>query len=219
MSRTIKIEKSILEKNDLVAVRLRKIFAERKLAVVNIMSSPGAGKTTLLVETLKKLSQEISIGVVEGDIATDYDAQMVEEAGAAWVVQINTGGRCHLEASMVEMAFEDAPADLELLIIENVGNLVCPSGFDLGEDYRVMLGALTEGLDKPKKYPGMFRACGYLVINKIDLASVLNIDASEYESEALAVNPDLKIFKTSATTGVGLDEWIGWLKSIVKKGE
>lgn len=219
MTRTIKIEKSILEKNDLVAARLRKRFTERKLAVINIMSSPGAGKTTLLVETLKRLSQEISIGVVEGDIATDYDAQMVEEAGAAWVVQINTGGRCHLEASMVEMAFEDAPADLELLIIENVGNLVCPSGFDLGEDYRVMLGALTEGLDKPKKYPGMFRVCGYLVINKIDLASVLNIDASEYESEALAVNPDLKIFKTSATTGAGLDEWIGWLKSLVKKGE
>lgn len=217
MSRTITIEKSILEKNDIVAARLRKIFSERNLAVVNIMSSPGAGKTTLLVETLKRLAPEISVGVIEGDIATDHDAQAVEAAGAAWVAQINTGGRCHLEASMVERAFEDAPESLKLLVIENVGNLVCPSGFDLGEDHRVMLGALTEGLDKPKKYPGMFRACGYLVINKTDLASVLNIKVSDYEKEALAVNPGLKIFKTSATRGDGLGEWLGWLESLTIK--
>ncbi len=219
MSRTIKIEKSILEKNDVVAVRLRKMFSGRKLAVINIMSSPGAGKTTLLVETLKRLAPRIYIGVIEGDIATDHDAKKVEQAGAAWVVQINTGGRCHLEASMVEKAFNGAPDGLDLLIIENVGNLVCPSGFDLGEGHRVMLGALTEGLDKPKKYPGMFRACGYLVINKTDLASFLNIDVSDYEKEALAVNPDLKIFKTSATSGDGMDEWLGWLESLVIKGE
>lgn len=219
MSRTIKIEKSILEKNDVVAARLRKIFSERKLKVINIMSSPGAGKTTLLVETLKILSPNISIGVIEGDIATDYDALAVEAAGAAWVAQINTGGRCHLEASMVERAFEGAPDDLRLLIIENVGNLVCPSSFDLGEDYRVMLGALTEGVDKPKKYPGMYRACGYLIINKTDLSSVLNIDVSDYEKEALAVNPGLKVFKTSATKGEGMDEWLRWLESLVKKGK
>ena len=219
MTRTIKIEKSILEKNDVVAARIRERFKSKNLTVINIMSSPGAGKTTLLVETIKRLSSEISIGVIEGDIATDHDAQKVEEAGAAWVAQINTGGRCHLEASMVEKAYEGASDDLGLLIIENVGNLVCPSGFDLGEDHRVMLGALTEGLDKPKKYPGMYRACGYLVINKIDLASVLNIDVSEYEKEALAVNPDLKVFKTSATRGDGLDEWRRWLESLVKKGK
>lgn len=216
--RTIKIEKNILEKNDIVAARVRKKFASKKLVVINIMSSPGAGKTTLLAATLKRLAPEISIGVIEGDIATDYDARIVEEAGAAWVVQINTGGRCHLEASMIEKAFETAPNDLKILIIENVGNLVCPSGFDLGEDHKVVVAALTEGLDKPKKYPGMFRKCGYLVINKIDLSKALGIGVSEYEKEALEVNPDLKIFKTSATTGEGLDEWCDWLKDISGQG-
>ncbi len=216
MSRTIKIEKKILEKNDVIAARLRDEFTKRKLAVVNIMSSPGAGKTTLLEETVKKLAGKISIGIIEGDIATDRDARRVEEAGADWVVQINTGGRCHLEAGMVEQALQTAPASLDILIVENIGNLVCPAGFDLGEDEGVMLASLTEGMDKPKKYPGMYRACGTLVINKVDLAPVLEMDVGEFEREALTVNPKLKLFRTSAKRGDGLDEWCGWLGSLVK---
>lgn len=217
MSRIITIGKKILEKNEVIAARLREKFASRNLPVINIMSSPGAGKTTLLEATLKRLSKTMNVGVIEGDIATDHDAQRVEAAGAVWVTQINTGGRCHLEAGMIERALEDAPRDIHLLIIENVGNLVCPASFDLGENHRVMLAALTEGMDKPKKYPGMFRACGFLVINKIDLASVLNMDVSEYKKESLAVNPDLKIFTTSATRGDGLDPWCEWLKSFVER--
>jgi hydrogenase nickel incorporation protein HypB len=218
MSRTIRIEKRILEKNDVIAARLRDEFTKRKLAVINIMSSPGAGKTTLLEETVKKLAGKISIGLIEGDIATDHDARRVEEAGADWVVQINTGGRCHLEAGMIEQALQTAPESLNLLVVENIGNLVCPAGFDLGEDERVMLASLTEGMDKPKKYPGMYRACETLVINKVDLAPVLEMDVGEFEREALTVNPQLKVFRTSAKRGDGLDEWCDWLGSLVKSG-
>jgi len=218
MSRTIRIEKRILEKNDVIAARLRDEFTKRKLAVINIMSSPGAGKTTLLEETVKKLAGKISIGLIEGDIATDHDARRVEEAGADWVVQINTGGRCHLEAGMIEQALQTAPKSLDMLVVENIGNLVCPAGFDLGEDERVMLASLTEGMDKPKKYPGMYRACETLVINKVDLAPVLEMDVGEFEREALTVNPQLKVFRTSAKRGDGLDEWCDWLGSLVKSG-
>ncbi len=215
MSRTVKIEKKILEKNDTIAARLRNNFAKRKLAVINIMSSPGAGKTTLLAETIKKLSGRISIGIIVGDIATDHDAKILEDAGAFWAIQINTGGRCHLEAGMIEAVMELAPEKLNLLIIENIGNLVCPAGYDLGENVTVMLGALTEGIDKPKKYPGMYRACSRLVINKTDLENALDIKADDFEKEALMVNPKLEIFKTSAKTGNGMNEWCGWIASLV----
>jgi len=208
MSKTVRLEKKILEKNDEIAARLRKKFGRLGLKVINIMSSPGAGKTTLLEETIRRMSKRISIGIIVGDLA--------EKAGCASVVQINSGGRCHLEAAMIERAFEEVKGKIDILIIENIGNLVCPAGFDLGEDERVMLAALTEGLDKPKKYPGMYRQCGHLVINKIDLARVLNVDPEEFEHEALTVNPKLRVFKTSATNGEGLDEWCGWLESMVK---
>jgi hydrogenase nickel incorporation protein HypB len=216
MSTIIRLDKKILEKNDIIAARMRDKFKSGGIAVVNIMSSPGAGKTTLLEETIRRLSKRMSLAVIAGDIATDYDAKRLENAGCASVVQINSGGRCHLEAAMVEKAFEEITGKPDLLIIENIGNLVCPAGFDLGEDERVMLAALTEGLDKPKKYPGMYRSCGHVVINKIDLAQVLNIDPERFEHEALAVNPRLGVFKTSATRGDGLDEWCGWLESMVK---
>lgn len=216
MSKTVRLEKKILEKNDEIAARMRIKFSGLGLRVINIMSSPGAGKTTLLEETIRRISKRISIGIIVGDIATDLDAARMEKAGCTTVVQINSGGRCHLEAAMVERAFDEVKSKLDILIIENIGNLVCPAGFDLGEDERVMLAALTEGLDKPKKYPGMYRQCGHLVINKIDLARVLNIDPEEFEHEALTVNPKLRVFKTSAANGDGLDEWCGWLESIVK---
>ena len=216
MSKIVRLEKKILEKNDEVAARMRKKFRGQGVKVINIMSSPGAGKTTLLEETIRRISKRISIGIIVGDIATDLDAARMEKAGCTTVVQINSGGRCHLEAAMVEKAFDEVEGKLDILIIENIGNLVCPAGFDLGEDERVMVAALTEGLDKPKKYPGMYRQCGYVVINKIDLAQVLNIDPEEFEREALSVNPKLRVFKTSATNGAGLDEWCGWLESMVK---
>ena len=216
MSKIVRLEKKILEKNDEVAARLRKKFNGLGLKVINIMSSPGAGKTTLLEETIKRISNRVSLGIIVGDLATDLDAARMERAGCAAVVQINSGGRCHLEAAMVEKAYEEVKGKLDILIIENIGNLVCPAGFDLGEDERVMVAALTEGLDKPKKYPGMYRQCGHLVINKIDLAQVLNIDPEQFEHEALTVNPKLRVFKTSAANGNGLGEWCGWLESMVK---
>ncbi|MBI5177841.1 MAG: hydrogenase nickel incorporation protein HypB [Nitrospinae bacterium] len=214
MSKTIRIEKRILEKNDVVAARLRQRFAD--IVVVNIMSSPGAGKTTLLEETVKRLSGKTTIGVIEGDIATDYDAQRVESAGAGWVVQINTGGVCHLDAGMVEQALDSMPEKLGLLVIENVGNLVCPSGFDLGDDYKVVLASVTEGLDKPKKYPGMYRKSHAMVLNKIDLSPHVNVSPAAFVKEALDVNPALTVFQTSATAGTGLDEWCGWLSALKK---
>ena len=195
---------------------MRKRFSDHHVKVINIMSSPGAGKTTILEETIKRISKKISIGIIVGDIATDLDAVRMEKAGCTSVVQINSGGRCHLEAAMIEKAYEEVEGKLNILIIENIGNLVCPAGFDLGEDERVMVAALTEGLDKPKKYPGMYRQCGYVVINKIDLAQAVNVAPEEFEREALSVNPKLRVFKTSATNGDGLDEWCGWLESLVK---
>ncbi len=217
MSRTILIEKKILEKNDVAAARIRQKLIADNTVVVNIMSGPGAGKTTLLEETVRRLAGKINVGVIEGDIATDNDARRVESAGAEWVVQINTGGACHLEAGMIERALETAPRGMELLIIENVGNLVCPSSFDLGDDWKVVMGSVTEGLDKPKKYPGMYRKSHALVVNKIDLAPYVNVAADAYVKEALAVNPLLNVFLTAATKGDGVDEWCNWLTGLKKR--
>lgn len=217
MSRTILIEKKILEKNDIAAARVRQKLVAENTVAVNIMSGPGAGKTALLEETVRRLAGKMNIGVIEGDIATDNDARRVESAGAEWVVQINTGGACHLEAGMVERALETAPRRMELLIIENVGNLVCPSSFDLGDDWKVVMASVTEGLDKPKKYPGMYRKSHALVLNKMDLAPFVNVSPDAFVKEALEVNPALKVFLTSATKGDGVDEWCGWLSTLKKR--
>ncbi len=211
MTTTITVDKRILEKNEVAAARLRRLFADKKVTVVNIMSSPGAGKTTLLEKTVGKMSAIRKTGVIEGDIATDRDARRIEAAGASWVVQINTGGVCHLDAAMVEKAVALMPEGISLLIIENVGNLVCPSGFDLGEDHKVIVASITEGLDKPKKYPGMYRKSGAMVLNKVDLAPHVDVDPDQFVKEALDVNPSLRVFKTSATAGTGLDEFSDWL--------
>jgi hydrogenase nickel incorporation protein HypB len=219
MTTTIHIDRKILEKNEVVAVRLKRFFNEKKIVVVNFMSSPGAGKTTLLEKTIKSISAVKKTGVIEGDIATDGDARRIESAGASWVVQINTGGVCHLDAAMVEKAVALMPEGLELLIIENVGNLVCPSGFDLGDDHKVIVASVTEGLDKPKKYPGMYRESNAMVLNKIDLAPHVNVDPDEFVKEALGVNPLLRVFKTSATTGTGLAEFCGWITALSKKSD
>ena len=217
MSRTILIEKKILEKNDVAAARIRQKLIADNTVVVNIMSGPGAGKTTLLEETVRRLAGKIRVGVIEGDIATDNDARRVEGAGAEWVVQINTGGACHLEAGMIERALETAPTGMELLIIENVGNLVCPGGFDLGDDWKVVMASVTEGLDKPKKYPGMYRKSHALVLNKIDLAPYVNVSPDAFVQEALEVNPSLTVFRTAAAKGDGVDEWCAWLAALKKR--
>jgi hydrogenase nickel incorporation protein HypB len=215
MSRIIKAGDRIRGANDQVAVENRQAFAAAGIMSVNIMSSPGAGKTTLIEETIRGLQGKLRIGVIEGDIATDRDAERVQAAGAAAVVQITTEGACHLDAQMVKMALKDFPLmELDLVIIENVGNLVCPTNFDLGENYRALVSAVTEGEDKPKKYPGMFLSAEVLALNKMDLLPYVNVDAERFIAEALDVNPKLRVFKTSATRGDGMDAWRDWLMGI-----
>jgi hydrogenase nickel incorporation protein HypB len=207
----VTIERKVLEKNDAVAAANRAAFARHKLLVLNVVSSPGAGKTTLLEATLDRLRDQMRTGVIEGDVQTDLDARRVARYGVP-VVQIVTNGACHLDAGLVAQALERFDlADLDLLVIENVGNLVCPANYDLGESMKVVVLSTTEGDDKPLKYPGMFRHASVLVINKIDLLPYVNADLDAMEQHAKQVNPGLAIFKTAATTGAGLATWCQWL--------
>jgi hydrogenase nickel incorporation protein HypB len=212
----VKVVTNILEANDRIAAGNKKIFDEAKVFVVNIMSGPGAGKTSLIERTIKELDGKIKIGVIEGDIAGTDDAERIEKLGTP-VVQINTGGGCHLDANMIREVLEDFPLkDLDLLIIENVGNLVCPAEFNLGEDMKIMLLSLAEGHDKPLKYPLMFQESSALVLNKIDLIPYTNADIGKMKKDSLSLNPKLKVFEVSCKTGEGISEWTDWLKSLVK---
>jgi hydrogenase nickel incorporation protein HypB len=212
----VKVVTNILEANDRIAAGNKKIFDEAKVFVVNIMSGPGAGKTSLIERTIKELNGKIKIGVIEGDIAGTDDAERIEKLGIP-VVQINTGGGCHLDANMIREVLEDFPLkDLDLLIIENVGNLVCPAEFNLGEDMKIMLLSLAEGHDKPLKYPLMFQESSALVLNKIDLLPYTNADIGKMKKDSLSLNPKLKIFEVSCKTGEGISEWTDWLRSLVK---
>jgi len=212
----VKLVTNILEANDRIAAGNKKIFDEAKVFVVNIMSGPGAGKTSLIERTIKELNGKIKIGVIEGDIAGTDDAERIEKLGIP-VVQINTGGGCHLDANMIREVLEDFPLkDLDLLIIENVGNLVCPAEFNLGEDMKIMLLSLAEGHDKPLKYPLMFQESSALVLNKIDLLPYTNADIGKMKKDSLSLNPKLKVFEVSCKTGDGINEWTDWLKSLVK---
>jgi len=212
----VKVVTNILEANDRIAAGNKKIFDEAKVFVVNIMSGPGAGKTSLIERTIKELDGKIKIGVIEGDIAGTDDAERIEKLGIP-VVQINTGGGCHLDANMIREVLEDFPLkDLDLLIIENVGNLVCPAEFNLGEDMKIMLLSLAEGHDKPLKYPLMFQESSALVLNKIDLLPYTNADIGKMKKDSLSLNPKLKVFEVSCKTGEGISEWTDWLKSLVK---
>jgi hydrogenase nickel incorporation protein HypB len=203
----IKLERKVLSRNDLLAAELRSLFERENVAVMNMVSSPGSGKTSLLEKTLGSLSRKLSIGVIEGDIQTDNDAARIAKTGAP-VHQIQTGGACHLEAEMVRKALTHFRLeDLDLLIIENVGNLVCPSAFDLGEGLRVVVISTTEGDDKPMKYPAMFRSAHVMVINKMDLLPHTDFDIEKAINHARSLNPDIKILNTSCRTGEGLDEW------------
>lgn len=209
----VTIERKVLEKNDALAEHNRRVLSLRGIFAINLVSSPGAGKTSLLERTIEQLRDTVRMAVVEGDVQTDLDAQRVAKYGVP-VVQIVTNGGCHLEARLVQ----DALAQLDLtstdvLVIENVGNLVCPANFDLGEAMKVVVLSTTEGDDKPLKYPAMFQRASVLVINKVDLVPYTNADVAVMRANALSVNPDLTIFETSCRTGQGIAEWAGWISA------
>ncbi|HKZ57597.1 MAG TPA: hydrogenase nickel incorporation protein HypB [Thermodesulfovibrionales bacterium] len=211
----VKVVTQILEANDRIAEENRKIFDKSGVYVINIMSAPGAGKTSLIEKTIKETAK-IKIGVIEGDIAGSDDAKRIKNLGIP-VVQINTGGACHLDANMIREVIEDFPLKgLDLLIIENVGNLVCPAEFKVGEDIKVMLLSITEGDDKPLKYPLMFQESSALVLNKIDLLPYTNADVGKIKKNSLSLNPKLKIFEVSCKTGEGMSKWVKWLQSLIK---
>ena len=210
-SRVITLEQDILAKNDLLAARNRDWFAAHGILAVNLMSSPGAGKTTLLERTIRDVGGELGLSVIEGDQETLLDAERIRAAGCA-AVQINTGSGCHLDAEMLARGLRELqPADRSVVMIENVGNLVCPALFDLGERAKVVIMSVTEGADKPLKYPQMFRAGQVLVLNKIDLLPHLEFDLDRCVDLATSVNPDLTVLPLSATRGDGLDAWYSWL--------
>ena len=213
----VKVVTNILEANDRIAAENKKKFGEAGVFVMNVMSGPGAGKTSLLEKTIQELSGKVKIGVIEGDIAGADDAERIDKLGIP-VVQINTGGGCHLDANMITDVLEDLPPlkELDLLIIENVGNLVCPAEFKLGEDMKVMLLSVAEGHDKPLKYPLMFQESSALILNKIDLLPYTDADIGKMKRDSLSLNPNLKIFEVSCKTGQGITEWTNWVQTLVK---
>jgi len=214
----VKVLANILGANDRVAGENRRMFDDNGVFVINLMSSPGAGKTTLLENTLGALKDKFKIGVIEGDVATTADAERIEKMGVP-VVQINTGSACHLDGSMIRDALDEFDLkSLDMLIIENVGNLVCPAEFNLGEDHKVMVLSTTEGDDKPLKYPLMFRESSALIINKTDLIPYTNFNMEKAVCDSLSINPGLMVFPLSCRTGEGLDGWYGWLESHLRKG-
>jgi hydrogenase nickel incorporation protein HypB len=209
----ITIERKVLEKNDAIARQNRDLFVRNGIFAVNLVSSPGAGKTSLLERTIEHLRGTIPLAVIEGDVQTDLDAQRVARYGVP-AVQIVTLGGCHLEANLIRDALASISLEgIKLLIIENVGNLVCPSNYDLGEAMKIVIASTTEGDDKPLKYPAMFRNASAIVINKIDLVPYVNADPAVLRRNALQINPSLRVFETSCTTGKGIAEWCQWLQS------
>ncbi|MFA6013432.1 MAG: hydrogenase nickel incorporation protein HypB [Gallionellaceae bacterium] len=212
-SRIIKIERDILSKNDHYAQENRGYFQAHGIFALNLVSSPGSGKTTLLVKSINALNGSLPLAVIEGDQQTDNDAARIRATGAP-ALQINTGKGCHLDAYMVGQAMQQLGLqDNSLLLIENVGNLVCPASFDLGEAHKVAILSVTEGEDKPLKYPDMFRAADLMLLNKCDLLPYLEFDVNLAEANARRVNPNIKIMRVSATSGEGMQEWLDWIKA------
>jgi len=211
----LKVTTNILTANEKIAEGNEKIFADAGVFVLNLMSSPGAGKTTLLEQTITRLKDRVKVGVIEGDIAGADDAMRIDALGVP-VVQINTGGACHLDANMINEVLGDLPiADLDILVIENVGNLVCPAEFKLGEHMKVAVLSITEGHDKPLKYPVMFQESKALIINKIDLKPFLDVDVEKIRRDAISLNPEITIFEVSCKTGEGLDAWVAWIETLI----
>jgi hydrogenase nickel incorporation protein HypB len=212
----ISVVRNILEANDRIARQNRELFDENGLLVINLMSSPGAGKTSLLEKTIEALKADFNMGIIEGDIQSSQDAERIAKTGAP-VVQINTDGACHLDANMIRDTFAEFNfRDLDLLVVENVGNLVCPAEFKVGEDFKVMILSVTEGDDKPTKYPLMFHESSVLLINKMDLLPYVDCSVEKIKEDSLRINPRITVFQVSCKTGEGLEDWYGWVRQKVK---
>lgn len=208
---TLPVVEKILSANDLIARENRELLDGHGIMAVNVMASPGAGKTSLILRSIEALGGRLRVGVIEGDVAGHVDADRVAETGTP-VVQINTGGGCHLDAPQVQRALKQLPLDsIDLLFIENVGNLICPTGFALGEHVNMMIANVPEGHDKPIKYPGMFAAVDAIVLNKIDLMPYLDFDLEAFRTAVSALNREAPIFQVSCKTGDGIEMWAEWL--------
>lgn len=213
----IRVVTNILKANDELTAQNRKKLDEKRIYVINLMSSPGSGKTSILEKIISKLKADIKIAVIEGDLYTTMDAQRIESKGVP-VIQINTGGACHLDAYMIKDAIDSLNLDeIELLIVENVGNLVCPAEFEIGEDMKITVLSTTEGNDKPFKYPLAFEKSGVVILNKIDLIEYTNFDKQTFYNNVQSINDKTIFFETSCTKDVGLDELSIWLKNKVKE--
>lgn len=209
----IKVLKDILSANDQIAQENRQLLDSNGVFTVNVMSSPGAGKTSLILETIRRLKGAVQIGVIEGDISSSIDAETIGKEGVP-VIQINTGGECHLDASMIYRALSNLPLqDIELLFIENVGNLICTAEFAIGAHKNLVISSTPEGFDKPLKYPLMFTVADIVLINKIDLLPHVNFDTDAYKITVKNLNESVEIFEVSCTTGQGIDRWLSWLQN------
>lgn len=209
----VPVGERILSANDRQAAENRALMAAHGIHAVNVMASPGAGKTTLIIETIRRLAGTRRVGVIEGDVASSVDADRVRAEGVP-AVQINTGGGCHLDALQIQQALRELPlSEIELLFIENVGNLICPVGFDLGEHTRLAIASVPEGDDKPLKYPSIFTETDALVITKTDLLPYIPFDLAAFRRLVEHLNPNTHIFEVSCVTGAGLDEWVQWLQA------
>ena len=212
----VKVLKNILDANEAIASKNKSLLDAHKIFAINLMSAPGAGKTSLILQTIRKLEGKLRIAVIEGDIASQLDAQKIKKEGVA-VVQINTGGGCSLDANMISQALDSLLlSETDLLLIENVGNLVCPAQFILGEHKRVVIVSLPEGDDKPVKYPIIFSDADAVVINKLDLLLYLDFNLDIFRKEVDGLNPKAKIFQVSSKTGIGIDEWCSWILAEMK---
>ena len=218
MPTEVPVVEEILSANDRIAADNRRLLDEHGIVAVNVMASPGAGKTSVILRTIEALRDKLRVGVIEGDLASRVDADKVAETGTP-VVQINTGGGCHLDAPQIQSALAQLPLDasrghssgIDLLFIENVGNLVCPTGWDLGEHVKVVIASVPEGHDKPIKYPGIFVVADAFVLNKTDLAPYLDFDAEIFRTALRALNAEAPLFEVSCKTGQGLEAWVEWL--------
>ena len=209
----IKVLRDIQDANNQIAVRNRELLDKNGVMAINMMASPGAGKTSLVLQTIKGLKDRVRVAVIEGDIASTIDADRIGREGVA-VVQINTGGGCHLDANMLSNALDSLPlADIDLLLIENVGNLVCPAGVKTGAHKDIMLLSTPEGNDKPYKYPAIFCESEAVIVNKIDLLPYLDFDFTDFLKTVSGLNPGAKIFRVSCKTGEGIEEWVSWLEA------